>query len=153
MIDPLTLSMVFKIALAGALGMVIGAEREHRHKSAGLRTCTVVAIGAVLFTILSVYGFPGMAGNSSYDPSRIASQIVVGIGFIGAGMIILRENKVEGLTTAASVWTTAAVAMAVGFGFYFVAIFTALLVLGVLEALGFLIKRRSLRNKNEQEQS
>jgi len=131
MIDSLSFQIFFQILLAAILGMLIGAEREHRHRSAGLRTCTLVAIASCLFTVLSIYGFSA-TGMESYDPSRIASQIVVGIGFIGAGMIILRENKIEGLTTAAGVWTTAAVGMAVGLGFYFVAIFSTLLVIAVL---------------------
>lgn len=144
MIDSLTLEMVFKIILAAVLGMAIGAEREHRHRSAGLRTYTIVAIGSALFTILSIYGFQAIGGPlGSYDPSRIAGQIVVGIGFIGAGMIILRENKIEGLTTAAGLWATAAIGMAVGLGFYFVAIFVTALILGVLLALVFLKEKIS----------
>ncbi len=135
--DSLTLQIFFQILLAAVLGMAIGAEREHRHKSAGLRTYTLVSIGSCLFTILSIYGFSG-GGQTSFDPSRIASQIVVGIGFIGAGMIILRENKIEGLTTAAGIWTTAGIGMAVGLGFYLVAIFAALLILGALFILTFL---------------
>lgn len=137
MIDSLTLQIFFQILLAAVLGMAVGAEREHRHKSAGLRTYTLVAAGSCLFTILSVYGFSG-GGQMAYDPSRIASQIVVGIGFIGAGMIILRENKIEGLTTAAGVWTTAGIGMAVGLGFYLVAIFAVLLILAALFSLTFL---------------
>lgn len=130
MIDFLTFETILKVVLAATLGMIIGAEREHRHKSAGLRTYTLVALGSALFTVLSVYGFVG-ENHVAFDPSRIASQIVVGIGFIGAGMIILRENKVEGLTTAAGIWTTAAIGMAVGLGFYLVAIFVTVLILTI----------------------
>lgn len=137
MIEALTLEMVFKIILATFLGLMLGAEREHRHKSAGLRTYTLVAVGSALFTIMSLNVLEG-AENSAYDPGRIASQIVVGIGFLGAGLIIQRENRIEGLTTAAGLWTTAAVSMAVGFGFYFLAIFSTLLILGVLIVIGFL---------------
>lgn len=137
MIEALTLEMVFKIILATFLGLMLGAEREHRHKSAGLRTYTLVAVGSALFTIMSLNVLEG-AENSVYDPGRIASQIVVGIGFLGAGLIIQRENRIEGLTTAAGLWTTAAVSMAVGFGFYFLAIFSTLLILGVLIVIGFL---------------
>ena len=135
--DSINFQFFFQLVLAAVLGMSIGAEREHRHKSAGLRTYTLVSIGSTLFTILSIYGF-STGGQIAYDPSRIASQIVVGIGFIGAGMIILKENKIEGLTTAASVWATAAIGMAVGLGFYFIAIFTTILILAVLLALTFL---------------
>ncbi len=146
MIDSLVFQFFFQILLAAILGMAIGAEREHRHRSAGLRTYTLVAIGSCLFTILSIYGFSNEV-RVAYDPSRIASQIVVGIGFIGAGMIILRENKVEGLTTAAGIWTTAGVGMAVGLGFYFVAMFSTILILGVLLALT-LIKEKISNDKN-----
>lgn len=146
MLDSLTLQVFFQILLAAVLGMMIGAEREHRHKSAGLRTYTLVAIGSALFTILSLQVVG--VGTPSYDPSRIASQIVVGIGFIGAGMIILRENKVEGLTTAAGIWTTAAIGMAVGFGFYLIAIFVSLLILAVLIALTYLKQEMFPNDKN-----
>jgi len=134
--------------LAGVLGMAIGAEREHRHKSAGLRTYTLVSIGSALFTILSIYGFSADGGKIAYDPSRIASQIVVGIGFIGAGMVILRENKIEGLTTAAGIWTTASIGMAVSLGFYLIAIFTTALILLVFVALDRLKKDLFLNDKN-----
>ncbi len=139
MLESLTMEMFLKIILAAVLGMAIGAEREHRHKSAGLRTYTLVAIGSALFTILSLYGFGGESYRA-FDPSRIASQIVVGIGFIGGGMIILRENKVEGLTTAAGIWTTAAIGMAIGLGFYLVAIFATALILTVFVVLSQLKK-------------
>jgi putative Mg2+ transporter-C (MgtC) family protein len=146
MLDSLTLQIFFQILLAAVLGMAIGAEREHRHKSAGLRTYTLVSLGSCLFTILSVYGFSGSQGI--LDPSRIASQIVVGIGFIGAGMIILRENKIEGLTTAAGVWTTAGIGMAVGLGLYLIAIFASLLILGALFSLTFLKEKIYPDDKN-----
>ncbi len=149
MIDSLTIQIFFQIVLSAILGMAIGAEREHRHRSAGLRTYTLVAIGSCLFTILSIYGFSAVGGKMAYDPSRIASQIVVGIGFIGAGMIVLRENKAEGLTTAAGVWTTAAVGMAVGLGFYFVAIFVTILIFTVLSVLIFLKEKLSTNNNDK----
>ena len=129
MFIPETLEMIYKITLAAVLGMAIGLEREHRRKPAGLRTYTLVALGATLFTILS----QNIGGEAAaYDPSRIASQVVVGIGFIGAGIIFIRGGHIEGLTTAAGLWTTAAVGMAVGFGFYTVAVFSAILSLAVL---------------------
>jgi len=148
MIDSLTVQIFFQILLAGVLGMAIGAEREHRRKSAGLRTYTLVSIGSALFTILSIYGFSADGGKIAYDPSRIASQIVVGIGFIGAGMVILRENKIEGLTTAAGIWTTASIGMAVSLGFYLIAIFTTALILLVFVALDRLKKDLFLNDKN-----
>src|SRR3989344_7044505 len=105
------LQMIYRLTLAVILGMSIGFEREYRRKAAGLRTYTLVALGAALFTILSFQAFPGVP----FDPSRIASQVVVGIGFIGAGIIFLRGDRIEGLTTAAGLWVTAAIGMAIGF--------------------------------------
>lgn len=140
------LEAFFRILLAAALGMAIGAEQEHRRKSVGLRTYTLVALGSALFTVISVYGFEGR--GAVYDPGRIASQIVVGIGFIGAGMIILRENKIEGLTTAASVWTTAGVGMAVGFGLYYIAAFATFVILSVILILSA-IKKKNFSNGQE----
>ena len=148
MIDFMILQIFFQILLSAVLGMAIGAEREHRHKSAGLRTYTLVAIGSALFTILSLYGFSGTEAKG-FDPSRIASQVVVGIGFIGTGIVILRENKIEGLTTAAGLWVTAAVGMAVGLGFYLIAIFTTILILAVFVALTHLKKEILFKDENK----
>lgn len=145
MFESQILEAFFRILVAAALGMAIGAEQEHRHKAAGLRTYTLVALGAALFTVISIYGF-GEVQASSYDPGRIASQIVVGIGFIGAGLIILRENKVEGLTTAASVWTTAGIGMAVGFGLYYIAAFAAFVMLSVILILSAIKKKNPSDN-------
>lgn len=129
MFTPETLQMIYKITLAVFLGMAIGFEREHRRKAAGLRTYALVTLGAALFTIMSSASLLGMP---SFDPSRIASQVVVGIGFIGAGIIFLRGDRIEGLTTAAGLWATAAIGMAVGFGFYAVAIYATILALLIL---------------------
>jgi uncharacterized membrane protein YhiD involved in acid resistance len=88
--DAQTLQIIYRITLAVALGMLIGFEREYRGKPAGLRTYMLVALGAALFTVMSVFSFQSELGKSSFDPSRIASQVVVGIGFIGGGLIVLR---------------------------------------------------------------
>ncbi len=138
MIEAGFIEIALKMLLAAVLGMIVGAEREHRRKAAGLRTYTLVSLGSVLFTILSLYGFPDGAGGRAYDPSRIAGQIVVGIGFIGAGLIFFKENRLQGLTTAAGIWVTAAIGMAVGLGFYATAIFAALLATAVMGFLKFL---------------
>lgn len=130
-----TIQMIYKLTLAAVLGMLIGFEREYRGKPAGLRTYMLVALGATLFTIMSYASLESDLGSSSFDPSRIASQVVVGIGFIGGGLIFLKGDRMEGLTTAAGLWATAAIGMAVGFGFYIVSIFSTLLVLFVLLAL------------------
>jgi putative Mg2+ transporter-C (MgtC) family protein len=99
--------------------MAVGAEREMRDQSAGLRTHILVSVGSCLFTLVSVYGFDAFrAHNSAIDPSRVAAQIVTGIGFLGAGAIIRQGVSIRGLTTAASLWIMAAVGMAVGVGMY-----------------------------------
>jgi putative Mg2+ transporter-C (MgtC) family protein len=107
-----------ELALAFALSTLIGLEREWRQKSAGLRTHTLVGVGAALFMLVSKYGFGDVLvqGRTVLDPSRIAAQVVSGIGFIGGGLIFVRGDIVRGLTTAAIVWVTAAVGMACGAG-------------------------------------
>lgn len=116
------------LILAAFLSMIIGMERERRQRPAGLRTHMLVGIGACLFTLLSILAFPGA------DPARVAAQIVVGIGFLGAGTIIQRKSDVRDLTTAASIWTTAAVGMAAGAGAWFLAM-TATLIIWVVLAI------------------
>lgn len=127
-----------QILLAALLGALIGFEREYRRKAAGLRTYTLVAVGSALFTLLSVYGFENVSGGFAVDPSRIAANIVVGIGFLGAGLIFLTGNEVRGLTTAAGVWIVAALGMAVALELYNLAIFTALVTLAVLILFRFI---------------
>lgn len=134
-LDPQTLWMIGHLTLAAVLGTAIGFEREHRRKPAGLRTYTLVAIGAALFTMMSFAPLAGDLGSSSFDPSRIASQVVVGIGFIGGGLIFLKGERLEGLTTAAALWATAAIGMATGFGMHTIAIYATILVLLVLWAM------------------
>lgn len=123
-----------QILLATALGLILGLQREHAGKSAGIRTYTLVTIGATLFTVISRTGFTEfMTDASRYDPSRIASNIVVGIGFLGAGVIIFRERKVQGLTTAAGLWVSAGIGMAVGAGLYGLAAFSTIIAFIILE--------------------
>ena len=107
-----------ELALALALSATIGLEREVRQKSAGLRTHTLVGVGAALFMLISKYGFNDVVANGvvSLDPSRMAAQIVSGVGFLGAGLIFVRRDAVRGLTTAAAVWVTAAIGCAAGAG-------------------------------------
>ena len=106
-----------ELGLAFVLSSLIGLERELRQKSAGLRTHTLVGLGAALFMLVSKYGFTDVLGSGvTLDPSRIAAQVVSGIGFIGGGLIFVRRDAVSGLTTAASIWLTAAVGMAAGAG-------------------------------------
>jgi putative Mg2+ transporter-C (MgtC) family protein len=111
------LKQIAELALAFGLSSLIGFEREWRQKSAGLRTHTLVGVGAALFVLVSKYGFGDvLGGRVVLDPSRVAAQIVSGIGFIGGGLIFVRGDAVRGLTTAAIVWVTAAVGMACGAG-------------------------------------
>ena len=113
------------LILAAVLGFFIGLERKFRYKEAGMRTHTIVSFGAALMMVVSKYAF-----DSEADSARVAAQIVTGIGFLGAGMIVYKKNVVHGLTTAAGVWTTAGVGMACGGGLWCVAILaTALLIL------------------------
>ena len=124
-------TFILRLLTATVLGAVIGFEREYHAKEAGIRTHLLVALGACLFMILSVYGFDFMLDRDhvSFDPSRIASQVVTGIGFIGAGTIILQKQMVRGLTTAAGLWVTAAIGLACGNGMYIIAVVTTAVVL------------------------
>jgi len=122
------LEMVLRLLLAVGLAALIGLERQHAGKAAGLRTHLLVCIGAALFTIASIYGF-GEGG----DPARVAAGIVAGIGFLGAGAIIsTREGILVGLTTAASIWAVAAIGLAAGAGLYILAPVATAVVLIVL---------------------
>jgi putative Mg2+ transporter-C (MgtC) family protein len=120
-----------QLALATLLGALIGIERELARKTAGMRTFALVALGAALFTIIPQIAFPKLAGTG-FDPSRIASQVVVGIGFIGAGSIIFSQSRVKGITTAAGLWVSAAIGMAVAYKMYSLAIFVTFLTIFVL---------------------
>ena len=120
------LTMLARIGIAAAGGAVIGFERRQAGKSAGMRTLMLVSMGAALFTLVSIFGFTG------HDPSRVASGIVAGIGFLGAGAILRDGQTVRGLTTAASVWVAAAVGTASGTGLYVVAVGTAVLAVIVM---------------------
>lgn len=115
-----------RILVAACLGLLIGSERKNRNKSAGIRTHVIVALGAALIMVVSKYGFMDV---EKADAARVAAQVVSGIGFLGAGVIFVRNNLVNGLTTAAGIWATAGVGLALGSGMYVVGISSALLVL------------------------
>jgi putative Mg2+ transporter-C (MgtC) family protein len=135
--------VLLRIFVAAALGGAIGLERELRERQAGLRTHLVVSVGAALFTLVSAYGFHSFEGK--VDPTRIAAQIVSGIGFLGAGAIIRQGLSVRGLTTAASLWLVAAIGMASGAGYWdgaLIATLGALLTLGPLRIVAFRILSR-----------
>ena len=125
---PYQSELIFRILLAACIGGVIGYERHNRSKVAGVRTHCIVAMAACVFTIVSYYGF---ADATKVDVSRVASSVVSGIGFLGAGIIFVRNDTVQGLTTAAGIWATAAVGMSIGTGMYIIGIFAAAIVIAV----------------------
>lgn len=132
----LTYELILRIIVGGALGGIIGIEREKRAKEAGFRTHFLVALGSTLISVISAYGYDKVADIipiARYDPSRLAAQIVSGIGFIGAGLIIFQKNVIHGLTTAAGLWVTAAIGIACGVGRYDLAVVTTIMVLIALE--------------------
>jgi putative Mg2+ transporter-C (MgtC) family protein len=124
------LEIILRFLLAAGLGAGIGYQRERAGKAAGLRTHILVSSGAALFTLVSIYGFSGAV----VDISRVAAGVVVGIGFIGAGVILRgqREKEVAGLTTAATIWITAAVGLAAGTGMYLISVIATAVTVGVL---------------------
>ncbi|MBQ7190462.1 MAG: MgtC/SapB family protein [Kiritimatiellae bacterium] len=141
-----TFEMVFRLVLAAVQGGLIGAEREYRGKVAGTRTHLLVALGSALMMLVSRYGFGGQG-----DPSRVAAQIVSGIGFIGAGAIMVDRHSVHGLTTAAGIWVAAGIGMATAAGLYVLALATTALSLIGLEVFGILLfrdRRRARRNSD-----
>lgn len=123
------LEYVLRVVIAVLLGFAIGLERKMRFKEAGMRTHAIVAAGACLFMLISKYGFTDMDGR--FDGARLAAQVVSGIGFIGAGMIMYRKQAVHGLTTAAGVWITAGVGMAAGAGMYILAASSTAIIIAV----------------------
>jgi len=139
---------VLRLLVAGILGALIGLDREYRAKEAGYRTHFLVSLGSALFMILSQYGFMEIIEHRgvSLDPSRIASQVVTGIGFIGAGTIIFQKQIVRGLTTAAGIWVTAGIGMTIGAGMYFVGVSAAILTLVGLELLTYLFKSIGMKS-------
>ena len=128
--------LITRIVIAGLLGGIIGAEREFRAKIAGTRTHLLVAVGAALMMIVSRYGFDGQG-----DPGRVAAQIVSGIGFIGAGAIMVNKHAVHGLTTAAGIWVAAGIGMAVASGMYAIGIATTVISLIGLEVFGWFFRK------------
>jgi putative Mg2+ transporter-C (MgtC) family protein len=136
---------MLRLALAGVLGGLIGLERELREREAGLRTHLLVAVGSALFTIVGAYGFGGIRT----DPTRIAAQVVTGIGFLGAGAIIRQGFSIRGLTTAATLWVVAAVGLAAGAGYYSAAVISTGLVLLALWPLRIVAYRILVRFRPE----
>jgi putative Mg2+ transporter-C (MgtC) family protein len=130
-----------RLLLAAGLGAAIGVDRELHHRPSGIRTNVLICFGASMFTFLSVL----IAGDSSPNRGQIASNIVQGIGFLGAGLILHHRDRVSGLTSAATVWAVASIGMACGAGLYFPALFATVIVLIVLEAVRLLEYRANLK--------
>ena len=128
---------ILRLFVAGILGAVVGLDREYRAKEAGYRTHFLVSLGSALIMVVSQYGFQDviLENSVSLDPSRVAAQVVSGIGFIGAGTIIIQKQFVRGLTTAAGIWMVAALGLAVGVGLYWVAVISTVLILFTLVSL------------------
>ena len=154
---------ILRIFVAALLGGIIGLEREYRAKDAGFRTNFLVSVGAALFMIISMHGFGDIFGELAttaddrirLDVARIAAQVVTGIGFIGAGAIIIRRDSVTGLTTAACVWVVAAIGLACGAGMYLLACVTAAFVLIGLEGFNYFlsrVRRRTAKKQNEKKE-
>jgi putative Mg2+ transporter-C (MgtC) family protein len=137
----LTGGAVGRLLLAAALGCAIGIDREYHHRPSGVRTNVLICFGAAMFTFLSVI----IAGEGSTNRGQIASNIVQGIGFLGAGLILHNRDRVSGLTSAATVWAVASIGMACGAGLYFPAIFATVVVIVVLELIRLLEYRANLK--------
>ena len=141
---------LLRLLAAAALGSLIGFERERLLWAAGIRTHMLVCVGACLFMIVSTYGFGGSLVNSNVvlDPSRVAAQVVSGIGFLGAGAILARGEVVRGLTTAASIWTVAAIGLSVGGGLYFAAVVSTVVIIAILAGVKALEEVYRARNQS-----
>ena len=132
------IQIIFQLVLAVVLGGIIGLERETKRKAAGFQTYSLVTLGSCLFTIIAYELFDTFAGKPgiSFDPSRIILAVATGIGFIGAGVIIYRRFRIEGITTAAGLWCSAGIGVAIGAKLYFLALVTALLAIIILIIFG-----------------
>ena len=144
----MTWDFILRLFVAGALGTVIGLDREYRAKEAGYRTHFLVSLGSALIMIVSQYGFMEVVKMEGIDldPSRVAAQVVSGIGFIGAGTIIFQKQIVRGLTTAAGIWATSGIGLAIGAGMYWLGISATILTLIGLEALSYLFKSIGMKS-------
>lgn len=139
---------VARVTLAFLLGGIVGFERERMQRPAGLRTHMLVAAGSACFTVASIYGFDNM--GTVRDPARLAAQIITGIGFLGAGTIFRTESTVRGLTTASSIWITAAIGVLAGLGMFALAVFTTVLTYFALYVVrGIGVRRKTTRSVGE----
>jgi putative Mg2+ transporter-C (MgtC) family protein len=144
------LTIVLRLLLSALLGGLVGLERELYGRAAGFRTHILVSVGSTLLMLVSIH-IANVWSGSTADPARIAAQVVTGIGFLGAGTIIRERTAVRGLTTAASIWTIAAVGLSVGVGFYYAAIVTTIIVLITLYIFSRLERKFSKREMNSED--
>ena len=142
------IDIICQLLLATLLGALVGLEREYKRKEAGLQTYSLVALGSCLLSIIS---FELAKSEIGFNPSGVIQAVAIGIGFIGAGVIFRQPSGILGLTTAAGLWTTAAIGITVGVGLYFLAIFTALLALLILAGFGLLEEKLFEREKRKLE--
>ncbi len=129
--------ILLRLFLSMLLGCVLGLERLFSGKTAGMRTYALVSLGSTVFILVSILVLNQYSEISSFDPLRMASQVIVGVGFLGAGLIIFKDSKVSGLTTAAGLWLAAGIGISVGYGLFEVAIPAAFLTLFIFTVLGF----------------
>lgn len=144
--------IILKLSVAVVLGMFIGAERLFVHKEAGMKTHSLVAMGATLFVIISEFMADKYIGVNGFNPGLMPANIIMGVGFLSAGLIIMQGDRLIGLTTAGGLWVTAGIGMAVGFGFFNLAIISTILILIIFIVMGILeqpIRRISNENINK----
>ena len=144
--------VILKLILAVFLGMLVGAERFLVHKEAGIKTHALVSMGSALFIIISELMVAKYANVGGFDPMRMASQVVVGIGFLGAGTIMLSGSRLKGLTTAGGLWVTAGIGMSAGFGLFSLAIISTVLVLLILIVI-YIIEKPFLKIYEKEDHS
>lgn len=151
-----TVDMLLRLLVAMGLGMIIGVERVWAHKTAGLRTFALVSMGSALFVIISDQMVSYYTGYSGLNPLIMVGQIIVGIGFIGTGVVFAKDSKLMGLTTATSLWVSAGIGMAAGFGLYRLAIIATILMLFIFIVLWFFeaaLKRSKFYKEDNLDQS
>ena len=135
------LEVFYRLAAAMLLGLILGTERAFAHKTAGMRTYALVSMGAALYIVIAQIVIDQYILFTNLDPLRVASQIIVGLGFIGAGIIIFRDSQVKGLTTAAGLWVAGGIGIASGYGLYIIATFATFLTLFVFTILWYVERK------------
>ncbi len=147
-----TIEIALRLFVAVILGGVLGIERTIVGRNAGLKTYSLVSLGSALFVLISLEMIPAFASFSGFNPIMMASQIVVGVGFLGAGMVIFQQSKIQGLTTAAGLWVAAGLGMSAGFGLYVEALIAGLLALLIFTVF-WTLEEKVLKNYSKDEES